>query len=225
MPFLCAFSTIREDFHVKDVAFRLSPITFQPPLPTSPSPSGAYYCRLWGFGLSHHGGEYIAAISVVKPRAKLYQRGISLQGHHPREIIGDGWYGMVGCIFFFQMDKYVGFLMEGMHLLKTKHSREVVADQWLDQVVGCVRWWKTWETSRLCPGLRLWALLGLRMPRRVVFHRAGVALSAPAATATCFRTQLGSYDTRDGNDTSTLGRFFGAFPFKFNQRFFFGGWQ
>ena len=56
------------------------------------------------------------------------------------------------------------------------------------------------------PGLRLWALLGLRMPRRVVFYRAGVALSAPAgvalsapaATATCFRTQLGSYDTRDG---------------------------
>ena len=75
---------------------------------------------------------------MVKPRAKLYQRGISLQGHHPREIIGmDGMDG--GMYLLFQMDKYVGFLMEGMHLLKTKHSREVVADQWLDQVVGCVR--------------------------------------------------------------------------------------
>lgn len=96
MPFLCAYSTISKDFHVKeDVSFRLSPITFQPPLPTPPVPTTFATLCLWGFGLSHRGGECIAAISVVKPRAKLYQRGISLQGHHPREIIG-----MVGCIFF-----------------------------------------------------------------------------------------------------------------------------
>lgn len=61
------------------------------------------------------------------------------------------------------------------------------------------------------PGLRLWALLGLRMPRRVVFHRAGVALSAPAATATCFRTQLGSYDTRDGTIHRRLEGFLARF--------------
>ena len=43
-----------------------------------------------------------------------------------------------GMYLLFQMDKSVGFLIKGMHLLKAKHSREVVADQWLDQVVGCV---------------------------------------------------------------------------------------
>ena len=101
MPFLSAFSTIWKDFHVKeDVSFRLSPITFQPPLPTPPVPTTFATLCLWGFGLSHRGGEYIAAISVVKPRAKLYQRRISLQGHHPREIIGmDGMDGGMYLLF------------------------------------------------------------------------------------------------------------------------------